>query len=269
MAGIDGGTRNIINNNLTGTINCLDYALLNKAKFIFLSTSRIYPINGLCNIPLISSESRFSMVANHIEGLTSKGISESFKLDGHRTFYGATKLASELLITEYNRFLGLQTVINRCGVIAGPWQMGKVDQGFLTLWLSRHYFKKRLSYIGFGGKGKQIRDVLHVLDLLDLVKKQITSFNQFNGEIFNVGGGLENAISLKETTALCQEVTGNIIEIGSDDTNRQGDIPYYVTDYQKINNLCGWKPTRTVRSILEDTYDWLNVNDKTLKSILN
>ena len=269
LAGINSGTTNIINNNLTGTINCLEFASRNKSKFIFLSTSRVYPINGLCSIPLSQSETRFEFSDFSIEGLSPEGIGEAFNLNGYRTFYGATKLASELLITEYHKFLGLNAVINRCGVIAGPWQMGKVDQGFLTLWLSRHYFKRSLKYIGFGGMGKQVRDVLHITDLLELIKIQINSFEKFNGEIYNVGGGLENSISLKETTSLCQEITGNYIEIGQADEDREGDIPLYITNNHKIKSICGWTPRKNINDILQDTYIWLKQNDERLKPILN
>ncbi len=94
-------------------------------------------------------------------------------MDGPRTLYGATKLAAELLIEEYRASLGVPAVIDRCGVIAGPWQMGKVDQGVFTHWMLAHHFRQPLSYIGFGGGGKQVRDLLHVEDLVDLVERQL------------------------------------------------------------------------------------------------
>ncbi len=98
-----------------------------------------------------------------------QGISEAFPLSGARTIYGATKLAAELLIEEYGAAYGLSAVIDRCGVIAGPWQMGKVDQGVFTYWVLAHHFSRPLSYIGFEGSGKQVRDLLHVDDLLELI----------------------------------------------------------------------------------------------------
>src|SRR5438477_348415 len=119
----------------------------------------------------------------------ARGISEEFPLSGARSLYGATKLASELFIEEYAYAYGLRAVVDRCGVLAGPWQMGKVDQGFVALWVARHLFEGRLSYIGFGGSGKQVRDVLHVDDLCDLVTRQIARLDDVGGEVFNVGGG--------------------------------------------------------------------------------
>ena len=125
-----------------------------------------------------------------------EGVAEAFPLNGPRSFYGASKLSSELLIAEYVHSYGLKALINRCGVLAGPWQMGKVDQGVVTLWVARHYFRRSLSYCGFGGHGKQVRDVLHVDDLSDLIWKQLQSVNDWDGEVYNVGGGRENSTSL-------------------------------------------------------------------------
>ena len=95
---------------------------------------------------------------------------------------------------------GLRAVINRCGVISGPWQMGKVDQGFVVLWLSRHLFGGPLSYMGFGGHGLQVRDVLHVDDLYDLIVRQLNGLNEYSGSLFNVGGGMASSVSLRELT---------------------------------------------------------------------
>ena len=127
-------------------------------------------------------------------------MSEAFPLDGPRTLYGATKLAAELLVTEYRAAFGLRTVIDRCGVIAGPWQMGKVDQGVFTHWVLSHYFGRELSYIGYGGRGKQVRDLLHVADLVDLVEDQLLRPDHWDGVTANVGGGPEVSLSLLETT---------------------------------------------------------------------
>ncbi len=118
-----------------------------------------------------------------------------------------------MIINEYGDAYGLRTLINRCGVLTGPWQMGKVDQGVFALWVANHYFQKSLKYIGYGGTGKQVRDFLHVADLLDLIDIQIANLEQFKGQTFNVGGGQDFSLSLYETTKLCQEITGNSIMI--------------------------------------------------------
>lgn len=270
LAGIHSPVSQLINSNLFGTANCLELANRHKAIFIFLSTSRVYPIRTLESCNYGELDTRFTWIDNQeIRGVSSKGVTESFPMEGSRSFYGASKLASELLITEYTELKELKTVINRCGVISGPWQMGKVDQGVLVLWLARHYFKGELAYIGYGGSGKQMRDVLHVDDLFRLVDAQIHNIEQYNGQTINVGGGSEISFSLQELTMLCQEVTGNKVKISSIKENRIADVRIYVSDCTKLNQLTGWKPKKDLRTLIEDTFEWINNNERNLKKILN
>src|SRR3954447_24103229 len=163
MSGIDGDTGYLVHTNLTGAYNCLELARRDGAFLVFLSTSRVYPVAPQVGLRLEEAATRFELAAEQeVRGVSSAGISEDFPLEGARTLYGATKLAAELLIEEYRDGLGVPAVIDRCGVIAGPWQMGKVDQGVFTHWMLAHYFGHPLSYIGFGGTGKQVRDLPHV-----------------------------------------------------------------------------------------------------------
>ncbi|MCK5682593.1 NAD-dependent epimerase/dehydratase family protein [bacterium] len=269
LSGLDSTPDYVLNTNLNGTINCLNFALKNNAKFIFLSTSRIYPILNLNKILYTEGDTRFEITKNqNLSGVSEKGISESFPLDGARSFYGASKLSSELLIQEYTEFYGLKAIINRCGVITGPWQMGKIDQGVIVLWLTRHYWKKKLSYIGFGGHGKQVRDILHINDLFKLIKIQITDFDTFSNEICNVGGGLDISVSLKELSSLCRDVTGNKISIDNIYKNRLADIPIYISDNSKIKSLCGWTPSIKPKEIIIDIFEWIKANEASLKNIL-
>jgi CDP-paratose 2-epimerase len=177
------------------------------------------------------------------------GISESFPLDGVRSLYGATKLAAEL-------FIGIRAVVNRCGVLSGPWQMGKVDQGFVSLWLARHLFGGRLSYIGYGGAGTQVRDVLHVSDLRRLIDMQIGD-ECCARKTYNVGGGPDNSISLLELTRQCQSLTGATIEIGSRPETPAPDVPYYVTDNSMVRSEIGWRPKESLIATLADVHKWL------------
>lgn len=269
LMGIEQGAEYLINTNLTGTVNCLNFAVKNKAQFIFLSTSRVYPIQTLNQLSFKEDNTRFSLALRQkIAGVSKKGISENFPLEGSRSLYGATKLASELIIQEYHSFLNLQTVINRCGVIAGPWQMGKVDQGFVALWVAKHYWKQPLSYIGFGGKGKQIRDLLHINDLFNLIDYQIIHADKINGQTFNIGGGLQTSSSLLEMTKYCTEITGNKIKIQQVKQNRPADIKLYYSDNSKAEKIMGWKSKLSVQDIVEDTFNWIHKNENTLKNIL-
>ena len=270
MAGMGASLNYLINTNLNGTINTLELAAKIKAKFIFLSTSRVYPIPYLEQVNYTEDATRFTLSAGQaLAGVSSRGIAENFPLDKARSLYGSTKLASELLIEEFREFFDVNYVINRCGVIAGPYQMGKVDQGVITLWLARHYWKKDISYFGYGGTGKQVRDVLHVFDLFDLVDYEIHNFDQVNGCTFNAGGGLESSVSLLELTGLCEEITGNKVGAHAVAENRKGDIPLYITDNTKITTQIGWQPKRDIRGILTDIFEWINKNEKQLNPILN
>jgi CDP-paratose 2-epimerase len=270
LAGIDGSPEYLIDTNLNGTINTLYFANKHKADFIFLSTSRVYPIPQIDKIIFTETDSRFEIAKEQsLPGITTSGIAENFPIDGARSFYGATKLASELFVKEFQEFAGLKAVINRCGVIAGPWQMGKIDQGVTVLWVARHFFKKPLSYIGFGGTGKQVRDALHINDLFELVDWQIHNIEKVAGETFNAGGGNVCSFSLKELTALCQEVTGNKIDIAAVKETRNADIRIYLTDNTKVTKVCGWKPKTKPKELVTDIYEWLKNNEKQLHSILN
>ncbi|HAW21283.1 MAG TPA: 3-beta hydroxysteroid dehydrogenase [Flavobacteriales bacterium] len=269
LSGIDSPVMPVISSNLMGTVNALEYAAKHQAKFIFMSTSRIYPVARLESARFVELETRFQWNDDQdILGISSRGVTEDFPLSGSRSFYGASKLASELLIEEYQEHKGLSTIVNRFGVISGPWQMGKVDQGVLVLWLARHFFRKKLSYIGYGGQGKQTRDVLHIDDVIDLIDYQIHHFDVFEGIAHNVGGGLGVSFSLQELTGICAEVTGNQIEIESVMKNRPADLRIYISDNSKLQALCGWTPQRSLLGLVTDTFEWLKYHEQDLKKIL-
>lgn len=269
QAGLDSSPDYLIETNFIGTFNTLELARKHKAGIIFLSTSRVYSIPALESINYLENDSRFSISPNqNIFGLSEKGISEKFDVSSYRSLYGTTKLASEMLVQEYNAMFGLKSVINRCAVLTGPWQMGKVDQGFIVLWLAKHFWKGELSYLGYGGTGKQVRDFLHVHDLFRLVDWQLHNIHKVDGEIFNVGGGLNSSVSLRELTSLCQEITGNHISILSNEANRKADIPLYITDNTKVTDSVGWEPSYEVIETLNHIFQWMKQNDTILRSIL-
>jgi CDP-paratose 2-epimerase len=269
LKGIGKEAEYLINTNLFGTVNCLYFAHQHKADFLFLSTSRVYPIKTLNELAFFESDTRFELVADQtIKGVSQDGVTEQFPTEGSRSLYGTTKLAAELLITEYNELLGLNSVINRCGVIAGPWQMGKIDQGVVALWVAKHFWKQPLSFIGYGGLGKQVRDVLHIHDLFRLVDYQLHNMEKINGETFNIGGGLQTSISLKELTQLCKEVTGNTIEIARVPETRAVDLRIYYTDNAKAERIMGWRPAIPVSQVITDTYNWIRQHQTSLESIL-
>jgi CDP-paratose 2-epimerase len=268
-AGYGASPAYVINTNLTGTINCLEAVRRCGAALVFLSTSRVYPIAGLRALPLNIAGQRLVLGEDAAgPGWSAAGIGTGFPMTGSRSIYGATKLASELMIEEYGAMYGLRAVVNRCGVLTGPWQMGKVDQGFMVLWAARHLFGGGLSYMGFGGTGAQVRDILHVADLYDLIRRQVDDIGLHAGRTYNVGGGAEVSVSLAELTDLCVRHCQRVATLGSDPETRAADIPWYVTDNAEVTAATGWRPTHSVEQIVDDIFLWLEAHAEELQPIL-
>jgi CDP-paratose 2-epimerase len=245
--------------NLIGAHNCFEVARSHGAQVVFLSTSRVYPVGALEALPYEETDTRFELSDR-------AGVDESFPLlPGPRTVYGATKLAAEILLAEYEA--GPWSVI-RFGVIAGPWQMGKVDQGVFTHWLLSHRLGLPLRYIGYGGSGKQVRDLVHVEDAVDLIEMQLLDPGHWAGRTFNAGGGRAGSLSLLETTALCREITGNEVPVEPEPQGRPGDVRIYVTDGGAVEAHSGWRPRRSPRDVLEDTHAWIAEHEPLVRSAL-
>ncbi len=247
----------VIYTNFLGTHNILKKCIKDKANIIFLSSSRVYSINAIRD--LIKNKNLKSKINKKLK------IKENFDTNGVKSIYGLSKLASEDLIKEINYSNNINYIINRFGVISGPWQFGKQDQGFMSLWMGKHMNKKKLSFIGFGGYGNQVRDVIHIDDVCEIILKQIIGFRKIKNITFNIGGGLKNSVSLKELTDLCQKISGNKVPIKRVNKTSNYDIPYFVTDNSKIYHFYKWKPTRDINSILWDIYFWFNSNNDLLK----
>jgi CDP-paratose 2-epimerase len=245
----------VISTNFLGTYNLLKKAKKDKSKIIFISSSRVYSINDLNN--LVNNKK----VLNK-EIKIKKKIDEDFNVLNPRSIYGFSKLSSELLIQEFSYAFGIKYLINRCGVLSGPWQYGVEDQGFMSLWMRKHLAKGTLKYKGFGGYGNQVRDVLHIDDLCRLLAIQVRKITKVNNLIFNVGGGLKNAISLIKLTQFCQKITGNKIKIRISPETSIYDIPYYVTNNKKVSSIYNWYPKKNLLNILYDLYSWMNAYKK-------
>lgn len=258
LAGYGTGSEYVIRTNLTGTGNCLELARRCGSAVMFLSTSRVYPVALLNRIAFTETDTRFEIAeGQELPGVSREGVSEVFPLEGARSLYGATKLASEILLHEFADMYGLPVVINRCGVIAGPWQMGKVDQGVSALWVGAHRFGHPLAYIGWGGEGKQVRDILFIDDLCELLDIQLERMSDITGSTFNVGGGLLASASLLEMTRICETITGLTINIGRTADQRPGDVRIYVTDNARVRSVLGWSPHTTIEKTLAAIDSWL------------
>ena len=233
--------------NLVGTFNILKKCVKDKSNLIFLSSSRVYSINKLQKLKK----------RNFL-------VDEKFDTFGAKSIYGFCKYSSELLIKEFSFLHNIKYVITRFGLISGPWQFGKQDQGVVSLWLWRHLNKKKLSYIGFGGKGQQVRDVIHISDVCKLIMLQIKKIGSINNLTINAGGGKKNSISLKNLTKICQKITSNEIKIFSNKKTSNYDIPYYVTNNSQAKKIYKWSPEKKILHIIQDMYKWMLPNKKIL-----
>jgi len=269
LAGVDGSTDYLLQTNLVGAINCLDAARRCDAYVVFLSTSRVYPVAALDKVRYEEIETRYEIAPHQtLPGVSPAGIAESFPLKGARTLYGSSKLCAELLIAEYAESFGVRAVVDRCGVIAGPWQMGKVDQGVFTHWVLSHVIGRELTYIGYGGTGKQVRDLIHVDDLCDLVALQLSAIDEWAGATVNVGGGRDISLSLRETTELCREITGREVPVVDSRSARPGDVRIYLSDCARLYERTEWRPQRGARQVLEDIHQWIVQNEESVRAAL-
>ena len=249
----------VFNTNLVGTFNILKKAKKDDSKLIFISSSRVNAIEKINEIIQKKNLTKDIKI--------KKKIDENFNTLKPKSLYGFTKLASELLIEEFSYAFNLKYIINRCGVISGPLQFGKQDQGFVSLWVWKHLLRKKLSYIGYGGNGHQVRDVLHISDLIILLNLQIKNF----GEIYNkkvcVGGSTTSNTSLKKLTKICQKITGNKINIKKINKTSIYDIPYFITDNSLVKKIYKWSPKKNINDIVNENYKWLMKNKKYLLRI--
>ncbi len=257
----------LIETNLSGAYQCLELARLRQADLLFISTSRVYPYARLNSVPYIEDESRFRF-SQPAPGVSAEGIREDFPLEGARSLYGTTKLAAELLVEEYADAYGFRFVIDRFGVLTGPGQMAKSDQGVIALWVAAHHYNRPLGYIGFGGTGKQVRDFLHIGDFCNLLVDQIRHFDAYKGQRYNIGGGLANSLSLLESTQLCREITGRDLPMSSQPANRPADVRIYITDNARINAVRGWNPRFDAHRTLSDIHNWLIEGGEPLRKVM-
>lgn len=246
---------NVIESNFLSTVNILEKAKKDKSKLIFISSSRVYPI-----AESYEKFKKFKKKRKHFP------YTEQSNFDGIKTIYGFTKYSSEQLIQEYSYSERVEFIINRCGLISGPGQYGKVEQGLVALWMWRHLNKMSLNYLGYGGKGDQVRDVLFIEDLCRLILIQIKKFKKFENNIFCIGGGIKNAINLRNLTIICQKITKNKIKIKKKPKTSIYDIPYYVTSINKIIKISNWKPMTNLNQGLIEIYDWMINNKNKIKN---
>lgn len=270
LAGVDGQTssRQLVEHNLTGTVNMLEFCKQHRAGFILLSTSRVYSIPPLADLPVQVVKGAFQPGGGALPpGLSTNGVTEAFSTAAPVSLYGATKLASEALALEYGATFGLPVFVNRCGVLAGPGQFGRPDQGIFSYWINSYRRRRPLRYIGFDGQGHQVRDCLHPRDLLPLLDRQMNAGAlPIDHRLVNASGGAASALSLRQLSAWCEQRFGPH-PVGSEPTPRPFDIPWMVLDSGKAARVWDWTPATAATAILEEIAahaeanpDWLELS---------
>lgn len=256
LAGVDGKTssRQLVEHNLSGTVNMLEFCKTHHAGFILLSTSRVYSITPLAALPMEVKDGAFQPAPNAVlpTGITAEGVAETFSTQSPVSLYGATKLASEALALEYGETFGLPVFVNRCGVLAGARQFGRADQGIFAYWINMWLRQRPLRYIGFGGTGHQVRDCLHPRDLQPLLERQFAAPQiDAAARIANFAGGRTSALSLRQLSEWCAAHLGSH-SIATDLVPRPFDIPWMVLDAAKAQHIWGWQPATPTTRILEE-----------------
>jgi CDP-paratose 2-epimerase len=269
LAGVDGRStaRQVVEHNLMGTVNVLEYCRRVQAGLILLSTSRVYSIPALGALPLRALGQRFVLDTDAVllPGVSARGVTEDFSTVSPVSLYGSTKLASEVLALEYGQLFGFPVWINRCGVLAGAGQFGTAEQGVFSYWVHAWRARRPLRYVGFEGRGLQVRDGFHPEDLARLLVRQLRSPGPSGQRLFNIGGGAPHSLSLAELSAWCGDRFGPRT-VEADPEPRPFDVPWMVMDSSRAEAVWQWRPERTLESILgeiaahaETHPDWLEL----------
>ena len=270
LAGVDGKTssRQLLEHNLWGTVNVLEYCKARRAGLILLSTSRVYSVPPLAALPVEAQQRAFRLRAGAAlpAGVSDAGVGEDFSTAPPVSLYGASKLASEALALEYGETFDLPVWVNRCGVLAGAGQFGTPDQGIFSFWIHAHLRRRPLKYIGFGGQGHQVRDCLHPRDLVAMLRAQMQSNGDGKARVQNLSGGAAGSMSLAQLTDWCDARFGKHA-IHSDPNPRPFDIPWMVLDSALAARQWNWSPAIPAEKILaeiaehaEQNPHWLEIS---------
>ncbi len=238
--------------NANGTLNLLEACRQHcpEAVFIFTSTNKVYG-DRPNTLPLEELEDRWEIKPEH--PFFEKGINEQMSIDNSmHSLFGASKVAADVMVQEYGKYFGMKTATFRGGCLTGPNHSGAELHGFLAYLMKCAATKA--AYRIFGYKGKQVRDNIHSYDLVNafyhLYQKPAV------GKAFNIGGGRYSNCSMKEAINLCEEITGNKMDITYLDENRKGDHIWWISDNSAFEAHCpDWKLTRDVPTILNDIFE--------------
>jgi CDP-paratose 2-epimerase len=234
--------------NVHGTLNVLEAGRLSGRKpfVLFTSTNKVYGALENVSVEVDGSHYRASQPE-------FRGVNETEMLDFHSP-YGCSKGAADQYVRDYARIYGLPTVVFRMSCIAGPRQFGNEDQGWVAHFLYSVLGNRPITIYG---DGYQVRDVLHVHDLVEAMTTAYDAIDRTRGQVFNVGGGLKRSVSVIEMLKQIERKTGHPLTLLYREV-RPGDQPLYISDTSKLQRYTGWKPSRTVTDILQAIQNFWN-----------
>ena len=236
--------------NAVGTFNVIEAARRSgrRPMILFTSTNKVY--GGLESVHVEAAETRYHAT---LPGFV--GAAEDTPLDFHSP-YGCSKGAADQYVRDYGRIYDLPTIVFRMSCIAGPRQFGNEDQGWVAHFLYSLLSKRSINIYG---DGMQVRDILHVTDLVDAMLAARDNIDRTSSQVYNVGGGIERALSIQEMLHRMEQLTGSTFRC-KHSTVRPGDQPLYISDTGKLTQHTGWRPRRQVSEILEDIRMFWNAN---------
>jgi CDP-paratose 2-epimerase len=270
LAGLagSGSSRRLFEHNLAALVNVLEYCREHRAGLLLLSSSRVYSISALIDIPLRVQDRAFALDLSQPlpRGLSEDGIGPDFSTASPVSLYGATKLASELMAAEYASAFDFPVWITRCGVLTGAGQFGTAGQGIFAFWVNAHLRRRPLRYIGFQGTGHQARDAFHPRDLAALLTAQMKTSRSGGQRVYTAGGGPANTMSLAQLNSWCDERFGRHSP-AIDPQPRPYDIPWAVMDNRDAARDFQWSVETPLPAILDEIAthaenhpDWLEVS---------
>jgi CDP-paratose 2-epimerase len=255
LAGLNGtSSRQLFEHNLASAVNVLEYCKKYGAGLLLLSSSRVYSISALASLPLKVEDRAVVLDASKPcpRGVSAHGINTEFSTAAPVSLYGSTKLASEAVALEYGAAFDFPVWINRCGVLAGAGQFGTPDQGIFSYWLHAHMRRRPLRYIGFEGTGNQVRDAFHPSELANLLAAQMRTARRDGRRLYTAGGGSQNAMSLAQLNAWCDDRFGQHPPPVVDTRPRPYDVPWVIMDNSDAQQDFAWQPKKKLSTILEE-----------------
>ena len=239
--------------NAVGTLNLLEaMRRYNTEKtFVHMSTNKVYG-DAPNELDLIEKDTRWDYAGEEYYN----GIPETFRIDRSKhSLFGASKVAADIMVQEYGRYFGMPTCCLRGGCLTGPNHSGVELHGFLSYLIKCNITGDE--YTIFGYKGKQVRDNIHSYDVVRFIEKCID--NPKVAEVYNLGGGRENSISILESFSLIEEISGKKMRYKYSDVNREGDHICYISDLTKMKtDYPGWSVQKDLKTTFCEIYEsWL------------